>query len=225
MISLGVPLRRNGFLILVYALPLHEMKYGEADMLRWLSFLIGLCLAPGIRAQEETWLKARNPENASYFTPKMRVTGTEASPALWPGAGLGWIVGSVVSVGFEGYWLASNIRPDEPGSEYFDMALGGMMFQAIPFPERRTHLAFNLLIGGGGSQTGGEFGIDSLSNHGFFFIEPGASLELNLTQDIRLAPGVSYMWVPGSIWGMKDKTGLTEMAFSLGLIFKKTDSE
>lgn len=194
-------------------------------MLRWISVLICMCLAPGIRAQEETWLTAKSPENASYFTPKMRVTGTEDSPAIWPGAGLGWIVGSVVSVGFEGYWLASDLQPDESESGRFDMALGGMMFQAIPFPERRTHLAFNLLIGAGGSQTEGEFGLDSLSNHGFFFIEPGASLEFNLTRGIRLAPGASYMWVPGSIWGMKDKGGLTEMAFSLGLIFKKSDSD
>ena len=105
------------------------------------------------------------------------------------------------------------------------MALGGMMFQAIPFPERRTHLSFNVLIGAGGSQTEGGFSIDNLSNHGFFFIEPGVGLEFNLTQGIRLAPSACYMWVPGSIWGMQDKRRLTEMAFSLRLVFKKADSD
>jgi hypothetical protein len=194
-------------------------------MLRWLSFLTGLCLAPGIPAQEETWLNAKDPENSSYFTPKVRVTGTGDSLGIWPGAGIGWIVGSVVSIGFEGYMLASDHNPDGNGSGRFDMALGGMTFQATPFPERRTHMSLSVLIGGGGSQTEGESELDSPNRHGFFFAEPGASVEFNLTRHIRLAPGVGYLWIPGSVWGMKNKGKLTETVFSLGLVFKKPDGE
>ena len=39
--------------------PDRKTNRSEADMLRWISFLICMGLAPGIRAQEETWLNAK----------------------------------------------------------------------------------------------------------------------------------------------------------------------
>src|SRR4051812_24122645 len=157
-----------------------------------------LLLTGRVSAHEDSWLRSNDPENASYFAPKLRVSHLQDSLAFWPGVGIGWIVGSVISVGFEGYMLAADPRgPDASGR--LSMALGGMSFEATPFPERRTHLSFNVLVGAGGSQTEGEVGLDSLSNHAFFFAAPGAKLEFNLTPNIRLCPGVSYLWSPDPV--------------------------
>ena len=184
------------------------------------------CLWPASRlwAREDTWLQARDPENASYLSPKMRVSRMQDSLAFWPGLGIGWIVGSVISVGFEGYVLAADPRGTD-AQDRLSMALGGLSFEATPFPERRTHLAFDLLIGAGGSQVGGDIDLDSLSRHGFFFVSPGAKLEFNLTQDIRLRPGISYLWSPDPVYGLQGNRGIEEPMLTLDLLLKKPDAE
>ena len=178
--------------------------------------------APRVSAREETWLNARDPENASYFSPRMRASRLGDSVAVWPGLGIGWIVGSVVSVGFEGYLLAADPR-DPSAPNPLSIALGGMDFQATPFPEHRTHPAFDLLIGMGGSQMGGESGFDSLSRHGFFFVAPGAKLEFNLTRNIRLAPGAGYLWTPDPVYGLEAGRGLEGPMLGLDLVLKQPD--
>jgi hypothetical protein len=169
---------------------------------------------------EDTWLSTDHPENASYFAPKIRMSTVNDSLALWPGLSLGWIVGSVISVGFEGYILANHVNAQTPDTARFNMAVGGMKFEAIPSPEKRTHLVMNVLVGCGGSQAGGDFDIDSLTNHAFLVIEPGIGLEFNLTKSIRLNPMVSYLWLSGGVQGMESKWLVSETAFSLALRFK-----
>jgi hypothetical protein len=193
-------------------------------MRSWLALAAFLCVVcrPS-SAREDTWLQSNDPENASYFAPKMRVSRLDDSLAFWPGVGLGWIVGSVLSVGFEGYMLAAD--PRGPGAQgRLSMALGGMSFEAMPFPERRTHLAFDLLVGAGGSQTEGDFGLDSLARHGFFFVSPGAKLEFNLTPNIRFCPGLSYLWTPDPVYGLPGN-GLAEPMLTFDLILKKRDAD
>lgn len=192
--------------------------------MRKLIMAAALWAALPLAAGEDTWLKTDNPENASYFTPKLRVSGWDESAAFWPGLGIGWIVGSVVSVGFEGYVLAADPRgQDAPGK--VSAALGGMSFRATPYPERRTHLSFDVLVGVGGSQTEGGFDADSLAEHRFFFISPGARLEFNLTPNIRLCPGASYMWTPDPVPGLGSEKGWEETMLSLELVLKKPDFE
>ncbi|MBW8889731.1 MAG: hypothetical protein JF616_18390 [Fibrobacteres bacterium] len=189
----------------------------------WLVALLVLSAIYRLSAHEDSWLRSNDPENASYFAPKLRVSHLQDSLAFWPGVGIGWIVGSVISVGFEGYMLATDPRgPNASGR--LSMALGGMSFEATPFPERRTHMSFNVLVGAGGSQTEGEVGLDSLSNHTFFFAAPGAKLEFNLTPNIRLCPGISYLWSPDPVWGLPGN-GLQEPMLTFDLLLKKRDPD
>lgn len=182
-----------------------------------------LCFGKKVQALDETWLTAQNPENASYLAPKMKVSSLNDTLVFWPGARLGWIVGSVVSLGFEGYVLANNISSEGPDTSPFSMAVGGVVLEAIPYSERRTHLAFSLLMGAGGSQVGGDIDLDSLSRHSFLIVEPGASVEFNLTRNIRLCPGMSYLWISGKVDGMDSKWKISETAYSLTLKFIKPD--
>jgi len=41
--------------------------------------------------------------------------------------------------------LAGDHAADNPSGAAFNMAVGGVSFEAVPFPERRTHLVFSLL--------------------------------------------------------------------------------
>jgi hypothetical protein len=192
-------------------------------MRRW-PVLIALCAVCIPYAREDVWLRTDEPQNASYLAPKMRVSRLQDSLAFWPGLGIGWIVGSVISVGFEGYLLADDPRgPDSRNG--LTVALGGLDFAVTPFPERRTHMAFDLLVGAGGSQAGGETDLDSLSRHGFFFASPGAKLEFNLTRNIRFCPGISYLWSPDPIHGLDGSDGLDEPMLSVDLILKQPDPD
>lgn len=172
------------------------------------------------RSGEDTWLSTDHPENSSYFAPKLRASMVNDSLAFWPGASIGWTVGSVLSMGFEGYVLVNEIDASSPDTGRFNMAIAGVKFEAIPSPSRRTHAIMSLLIGGGGAQSGGSFDIDSLSNHGFFALEPAAGLEFNLTPRVRLNPMVSYLWISGSVPGVESKWQASETAVSLNLRFK-----
>lgn len=189
-----------------------------------LVFLAVLCLGTKGQAYEKTWLSAERPEDASYLAPKMKFSTLNDSLAYWPGIGVGWILGSVVTVGFEGYLLASHVQLDDAARSPFSMAVAGMVFEAIPSPESRSHLAFNVLMGVGGSQAGGEMELDSLARHGFYVVEPGVNIEFNLTRNIRLCPGASYLWISGNVPGLKSKWDISETAFNLKLKFKKPDN-
>jgi hypothetical protein len=171
------------------------------------------------RAATETWLHSDDPENSAYFSPKMRFSMLNNHMALWPGARIGWTTGSVVAFGFEGYFLANELYADYPDTARFSMAVGGITLEATPSPERRTHLVFNVLLGMGGSQVGGDPNLDSLTNRGFIIVEPGVGLEFNLTPRIRLSPGVTYLWISGGVEGLDDKWKASEAAFNLTLRF------
>lgn len=182
------------------------------------------CLGNMSLADEKTWLSAERPEDASYLAPKMKFSTLNDSLAYWPGVGVGWILGSVVTIGFEGYLLASHTPLENAALSPFSMAVAGMVFEAIPSPESRSHLAFNVLMGVGGAQAGGEMDLDSLARHGFYVVEPGVNIEFNLTRNIRLCPGVSYLWISGNVPGMRSKWDISETAFNLKLKFKKPDN-
>jgi hypothetical protein len=182
-----------------------------------------VCLVFRAQADERTWLNSEDPGNGSYLAPALRFSYLNEEVALWPGARLGWIFGSTITAGLEGYMLAGEPGADNPPGAIFNMAVGGVSFEAIPFPERRTHLVFSLLLGAGGSQAGGAADIDSLASHGFAVIEPGAGLEFNLTRNVIIGPGIRYLWISGNVPGMDSKWKVSETALSLILKFVDFD--
>jgi hypothetical protein len=189
--------------------------------MRYVLILIAcLFLGNAVLAEEATWLNTDSPENSSFFAPKVRFSRLDGKLALWPGARIGWIKGSVISFGFEGYMLANEFKADSPDTARFSMAVGGIAFEAIPSPERRSHVVLSLLLGAGGAQVGGSADFDSLSQHRFLVMEPGFGLEFNLTRFIKLSPGVSYLWISGDVPGMSSPWRVAETAFNLTLKFK-----
>ena len=179
-----------------------------------------LCLANPARADDDAWFEPERSENTAYFAPKLKFSTVNDRLALWPGARIGWALGSVLTAGFEGYILANEVYAAHSDTDHLSMAVAGVVFEAIPSPKRRTHMVLSLLIGGGGAQVGGDTDLDTLSEHGFTVLEPGISLEFNLTRKIRISPGVSYLWISGTVPGVDSKWDASERAFNLTLRFR-----
>lgn len=87
--------------------------------------------------------------------------------------------------------------------DFTPVPLGGLSLEYTWKPDRLLHLSFPLSAGMGevdwkdGSPFSGQepdFGEDN-----FFFIQPGAMLEVNLSSFARLYGGVAYRWVPAGV--------------------------
>ena len=76
------------------------------------------------------------------------------------------------------------------------------------------------MIGVGGVSTGKLPDIDTMSNNSFVYMEPGFSLEINVTPSLRICPGVSYLWISGSLPEVRSKWDVSETSFNLTLKFR-----
>jgi hypothetical protein len=87
---------------------------------------------------------------------------------------------------------------------YLDMQLGGLLLEYTLNPNKLVHFTFPLAIGAGEVQTDwkDDFGSDNDDEFGeesFFFVEPGAMLEINVLPNVRFNLGATYRIIPGSM--------------------------
>ena len=116
----------------------------------------------------------------------------------------GWIINRAVSIGFEGYGVIptaeyENIDPDRPVSSRAVGGYGGMFIEPIVFSNTIVHLTFP--VGGGAGLMGYvvdwennnvSSGDDLIDGDVFWYVEPGASIELNVARSFRMNFGASY---------------------------------
>jgi len=78
------------------------------------------------------------------------------------------------------------------------MGYGGLIVGCSMDPDRLVHITLDALMGGGSIRLDKENGseVEGVSDT-FFVIEPGATLDLNLTDFARLGVGISYRFVGG----------------------------
>jgi hypothetical protein len=104
---------------------------------------------------------------------------------------------------------------------------GGLYIEPILMPNYPVHIAFPILLGGGGVSYVTE---DMDYNHNmiedskaFLIAEPGAELEMNLTRNFRLALGVSYRFTTPFDVGISSSASISSSAlqgFSYMMTFK-----
>jgi hypothetical protein len=177
-----------------------------------MSFLFPLLEA---RASEETWLKPDNQRSRTYLAPEIRWSRTSGQMGIWPGARLGWTLGSTFSAGLEAFVLANEIRADIPDTSRLNMAVGGLVLEAIPGSDRMVHGVYSVLIGAGGTSTGDAPELEAMSNNSFIVVEPRFAFEFNLTHNVRISPGVGYVWISGDVPGVRSKWQVSETAFNV----------
>lgn len=116
----------------------------------------------------------------------------------------GWIINRAMAIGFEGYGLIptaeyNNIDPNNLLSSRAVGGYGGMFIEPILFSNKVVHVTFPV-VGGGGwlgyivdwEQNYNNYSNDLIDDDVFWYVEPGAALELNVARNFRINLGASY---------------------------------
>ena len=111
----------------------------------------------------------------------------------------GWIINRSLAIGLEGYGIIPTAKFD--GLSQFDAVAiggyGGMFLEPIFFSNEVVHVTFPISAGSGWLGYHEDFDEGRFDNPEliegdvFWYVEPGANVELNLARNFRLALGVS----------------------------------
>lgn len=110
-----------------------------------------------------------------------------------------WIVAQSFGFGFggKGFINEYHYEPSIDKEAFLTGGYGGLYIEPILMPRYPVHIAFPILLGGGGvsyvtkDQVFDENFIEE--SEAILVFEPGAELELNITRHFRLAFGASYL--------------------------------
>lgn len=115
----------------------------------------------------------------------------------------GWIINRTLALGAEGYGIIPTAKYDDLATNVDDVLLlggyGGLFLELIFFSNEVVHVTFP--VGGGAGWIGyeldgsdrfnGDFDGSLLDEDVFWYIEPGADIELNVARNFRLVFGIS----------------------------------
>lgn len=116
----------------------------------------------------------------------------------------GWIINRAMAIGFEGYGIIptaeyENIDPSSPLTSRAVGGYGGMFIEPIVLSNKVVHVTFPVAIGGGWlgyivdwEENNDYYSNDLIDDDVFWYVEPGASLELNVARNFRIDLGASY---------------------------------
>jgi len=134
--------------------------------------------------------------------------GDANEPALLIGGRLAWTINRVFALGFEGKGLIpsvtiNNISPDYQVRPL--MGYGGFFIEPILFSNKVVHATIPIATGSGWvgyvRDWNDERHLDLddsgvIDQYIFWYFEPGANVEVNITRYFRVAAGVSYRYLP-----------------------------
>ncbi len=109
-----------------------------------------------------------------------------------------WVINHSIALGFGGTGFANQaMYNSSSGSDNFlTGGYGGFIIEPIVAPMYPVHIAFPILIGGGGisyvETDWEEFDNFVAATDFFMLIQPGAEIELNVTRFFRIGLGASY---------------------------------
>ena len=131
------------------------------------------------------------------------IDGKEAILLNFKGA---WVINHNIALGFAGSSFFNNLdKSSSSQDEFLGGGYGGFYFEPIIFSKSPVHLAFPVLIGGGGISTipknhwDWDNGTYPNEYDIFFVVEPGVELELNMVKFFRIALGASYRFTNGVV--------------------------
>lgn len=128
-------------------------------------------------------------------------------------------------------WLEFDNILSEPC--YLNGGYAGLYIEPSLHPDKIVHLSFPLTIGGGGAvylskekypetdENELDYSRKELDSSPFFVIEPGVSLELNVTGFMRIYTGVSYRWLAGLNLENTGKNAFNSPNLNIGIRFGK----
>lgn len=177
-------------------------------------------------SQQETLVKGFEVTSAGgYGGPSLRTSSIGGDFALFFGGYGGVFINKKWMFGGGGYGMITQLDVPPAAANgntgrHFDIGYGGFLTEYILRSDQMLHLTAQLLIGGGGVSQDIE-GEADLSNTGsnFFVFEPGAGVELNITDFFRLNGGITYRLASGSDTEGITDSDLSSMTFFLNFKF------
>jgi hypothetical protein len=160
----------------------------------------------GLTAQQKTLLSGDGTTLGGYASPVVKFTSIHDDLGVLVGLRGGLIINHSFAIGLGGYGLASNVNAMNPGpfgERHMEMGYGGLDIEYIINPMEIVHFSFHTLIGGGGVLFNERSWAEEYwhpydrKTNGFFIVEPGANLDMNITTFLRASVGASYRFVSG----------------------------
>jgi len=161
-----------------------------------------------VTAQQTQTLFNGEVTHGGFGGPVVKFSDVAGGLGVWVGGRGGWIINfdgnHAISLGGGGYGLVTeHLVPDQefgdPETDYFAMnGYGGFIIEYTNRSYQLVHLTASSLIGAGGLMIRDRnFNDIDHSPDSFFVFEPGANLELNVTDFFRVAAGLSYRLTSG----------------------------
>jgi hypothetical protein len=186
-----------------------------------------------------------NFSSGGYGAPELKMGPVNNENSLFMGGRGGWIIGHKFVIGGGGFGLVtkntfmedpankpSGLPADSTRSIKIDMGYGGVLLEYIVLPKKAIHLSIPVLIGAGGTSLGAETYVnqgndyseewatyDFIESSGFFVLEPGLYLELNMTRFFRLTFGGTYRYISGASLQRLSNSDLSGYTVNLALKF------
>jgi len=185
--------------------------------------------------------------SGGYGAPELKLGPVNKEISLFVGGRGGWIIGHKFVIGGAGYGLTTNNTfeyteslsaesggavADSTRSIKIDMGYGGLLLEYILKPKKAIHIAFPLIIGAGGTSLGVKTteeipntnpsewsAYDFVESSAFFVVEPGLSVELNMTKFFRLNLGGTYRFISGTNLERLSSSDLSDFTFNIALKF------
>ena len=171
------------------------------------------------KPQVETLMHDR-PQIGFYIGPVIKYSYLDRRFALLLGGKGGIAFYDLFVIGGGGYGLVNEIsvpNSQSPYDEYLSFGYGGVIFEFLIASHKVVHLSVHTLIGGG-SLCYHDYYWRTSGDDGFFVVEPGMDLEINISRCFRFGLGGTYRFVNGV--SMPEFTDQDMSGFSAALTFK-----
>ncbi len=148
----------------------------------------------------------RNVSHGGYGAFSMNYSQIDGKDAMVMGARGAWVIDHGFALGFAGYGFINDysFNPSLAGGRNVNLAggYGGLLMEPIIFAKFPVHLSIPILVGAGGIAYTStfnpypydyeDFDLFVEDATGYFLIEPGIELEINVVRFFRLAIGGYY---------------------------------
>lgn len=166
----------------------------------FINLLIVLLSFP-LTAQQETLVNGKIESGwyGGFFTKVGQLNG---GTGVFMGGQGAWIINHKFGIGAKGYGIVNEVEADGLQNAKLEFGCYGGLIEYIISSDKLVHLTIQSMIGGGDVR----YSIINYQNpqpeinysgDGFFVMEPGIDLILNINKNFRLGAGVAYRLVSG----------------------------
>ena len=156
------------------------------------------------RNDEIQTLAGKNSHHGGFGAISFRASEFNNQDIILAGFRAGWIINRAFGIGFEGYGIIptaeyENIDPSNPVISRSVGGDGGLFLEPIILSNKLVHVTFPVSGGAGWlgyivdwEQNNHYYSNDLIDDDVFWYVEPGAAMELNVARNFRLNMGASY---------------------------------